>query len=145
MCIDWFRKHPASEETLKKGLHKLDVLDPQGMKQRLEEKSMKNFVTVIKRALEKSGYSKQDIDYVAMLHMKRSAHEFVLNELGLKQEQFIYLEDYGHIGQIDQILSLQLAEQQGKLRDGDIVVLVSAGIGYAWGATVVKWGKEGSI
>lgn len=138
-------KHPTSEETLQKALHKLDVLDPQGMKQRLEEKSMKNFVTVIKRALEKSGYTERDIDYVAMLHMKKSAHDFVLNELGLKQEQSIYLEDYGHIGQIDQILSLQLAEQQGKLRDGDIVVLVSAGIGYAWGATVVKWGKEGSV
>ena len=138
-------KYPASEETLKQGLHKLDVLDPQGMKRRLEEKSMKNFVTVIKRALEKSGYLEADIDYIAMLHMKRSAHDFILNELGLDKEQSIYLEDYGHIGQIDQILSLQLAEQQGKLQNGDVVVLVSAGIGYAWGATVVKWGKEGSI
>lgn len=138
-------KHPTSEETLMKGLHKLDVLDPQGMKRRLEEKSMKNFVTVIKRALEKSGYSETDIDYMAMLHMKKSAYDFILNELGLDKEQSIYLEEYGHIGQIDQILSLQLAEQQGKLRDGNIVVLVSAGIGYAWGATVVKWGKEGGI
>ena len=137
-------KHPASEETVKQGLHNLDVLDPIGMKERLEEKSMKNFITVIKGALKKSGYSEKDLDYVAMLHMKRSAHEFVLNELGLNQEQSIYLENYGHIGQIDQILSLQLAEQQGKLRNGDVVVLVSAGIGYAWGATVVKWGIEGS-
>ena len=128
-----------------KGLHTLDVLDPQGTKRRLEEKSMKNFVTVIKRALEKSGYSETDIDYMAMLHMKKSAYDFILNELGLDKEQSIYLEEYGHIGQIDQILSLQLAEQQGKLRDGNIVVLVSAGIGYAWGATVVKWGKEGGI
>lgn len=138
-------KNPTSEETLKQGLHKLDVLDPQGMKRRLEEKSMKNFVTVIKRALKKSGYLVTDIDYIAMLHMKKSAHDFLLDELGLDKEQSIYLEDYGHIGQIDQILSLQLAEQQGKLRGGDIVVLVSAGIGYAWGATVLKWGKEGSI
>ena len=138
-------KHPASEETVKQGLHNLDVLDPIGMKERLEEKSMINFITVIKGALKKSGYSEKDIDYIAILHMKRSAHEFVLNELGLNQEQSIYLENYGHIGQIDQILSLQLAEQQGKLRDGDVVVLVSAGIGYAWGATVVKWGKKGVL
>jgi len=138
-------KYPTSEDTLKQGLHKLDVLDPQGMKSRLEEKSMKNFVTVIKRALKKSGYLVTDIDYIAILHMKKSAHDFLLDELGLNKEQSIYLEDYGHIGQIDQILSLQLAEQQGKLRGGDIVVLVSAGIGYAWGATVLKWGKEGGI
>jgi 3-oxoacyl-[acyl-carrier-protein] synthase-3 len=56
-------------------------------------------------------------------------------------DQSIYLEEYGHIGQIDQILSLELAERAGKIKDGDVVVLVSAGIGYAWGATTLRWGK----
>jgi 3-oxoacyl-[acyl-carrier-protein] synthase-3 len=74
--------------------------------------------------------------------MKRSAHEYVLSQLGLSSEQSIYLEDYGHIGQIDQILSLELAERTGKLKNGDVVVIVSAGIGYAWGATTIRWGKD---
>ncbi|MYL55231.1 3-oxoacyl-ACP synthase [Pontibacillus yanchengensis] len=121
--------------------YELDVLDPEGMKKRLEQKSMQNFLHVIRQALFKSGYSEQDIDYVAMLHMKRSAHAYVLQELGLTLEQSIYLENYGHIGQIDQILSLELAEEEGRIKDGDIIVLVSAGIGYAWGATVIEWGK----
>jgi 3-oxoacyl-[acyl-carrier-protein] synthase-3 len=73
--------------------------------------------------------------------MKKSAHEYVLRELGLSDSQSIYLQDYGHIGQIDQILSLELAVNEGKVKDGDLVVLVSAGIGYAWGATTIKWGK----
>ena len=63
-------------------------------------------------------------------------------QLGLHEENSIYLHEYGHIGQIDQILSLELAEQEGKLTDGDIAVLVSAGIGYAWGAVTVKWGIQ---
>lgn len=133
-------KNPITKETLEAGLYQLDVMDPVGMKVRLEEKSMKNFITCIEKALEKSGYHKKDIDYIAMLHMKKSAHLYVLDRLGVSQDKSIYLEDYGHIGQIDQILSLQLAEQQGKLSKGDIVVLVSAGIGYAWGANIVKWG-----
>ena len=74
--------------------------------------------------------------------MKKSAHDFVLKELGIPEEKSIYLHEYGHIGQMDQILSLELAEQEGKLKDGDIAVLVSAGIGYAWGAITVKWGKQ---
>jgi 3-oxoacyl-[acyl-carrier-protein] synthase-3 len=77
--------------------------------------------------------------------MKRSAHEYVLTELGLSLDQSIYLEDYGHIGQIDQILSLELALEQGKIKNGDLVVLVSAGIGYAWGATSIKWGKGNNV
>ncbi|MBS4171998.1 3-oxoacyl-ACP synthase [Bacillus sp. FJAT-49736] len=135
-------KQPITHEALEKGLYRLDVLDPEGMKIRLEQKSMDNFLKVIRSSLYKSGYTEKDIQYVGMLHMKKSAHQYVLRELGLSEEQSIYLENYGHIGQFDQILSLELADKEGKLRDGDIVVLVSAGIGYAWGATVIKWGNS---
>jgi 3-oxoacyl-[acyl-carrier-protein] synthase-3 len=111
------------------------------MKQRLEQKSMVNFIKVIRESVRKSGYKEEEISYIAMLHMKKSAHEYVLKELGLSPEQSIYLEEYGHIGQIDQILSLELALKEGKVKDGDLVVFVSAGIGYAWGASAIKWGK----
>jgi 3-oxoacyl-[acyl-carrier-protein] synthase III len=118
------------------------VLDPEGMKMRLEQRSMENFLKVIRGSLAKSGYTDADIDYLGILHMKRSAHDFVLGQLGLSEEQSVYLDDYGHIGQFDQILSLELAQQQGRLKDGDVAVLVSAGIGYAWGAMTVRWGPE---
>lgn len=132
-------KQPLTRENL--DLYMLDVTDPEGMKQRLEQKSMANFLKVIRASLEKSGYSESDISYLALLHMKRSAHEYVLSELGLSLDQSIYLENYGHIGQIDQILSLELAERAGKIKAGDVIVLVSAGIGYAWGATTLRWGE----
>lgn len=135
-------RSPLTKELIESGAYKLDVLDPEGMKKRLEQKSMQNFLKVIRHSLSKSGYAEQDISFLAILHMKKSAHHFVLNELGLSEDQSIYLHEYGHIGQMDQIISLQLAEQQGKLKKGDIVVLVSAGIGYAWGATTIKWGSK---
>ncbi|NLP50014.1 3-oxoacyl-ACP synthase [Bacillus sp. RO1] len=135
-------KHPISPEALEKGLNKLDVLDPVGMKARLEQKSMKNFLEVIRKSLFKSGLTEEKLDYLGILHMKKSAHHYVLKELGLSEKQSIYLENYGHVGQIDQILSLELALQQGRIKEGDNVVLVSAGIGYAWGATTIQWGKS---
>ncbi|MGM0846566.1 MAG: 3-oxoacyl-ACP synthase [Bacillota bacterium] len=133
-------KSPLTSEALEAGLYQLDVLDPEGMKERLEKKSMENFLKVIRTALQKSGCTQEDIAYVAMLHMKRSAHLYVLNELGVHPDKSIYLEEYGHIGQMDQIISLQLAEERGMLKPGDIAVMVSAGIGYAWGANVIRWG-----
>lgn len=135
-------KNPFTEEHLREGLYRLDVTDPVGMKTRLEQKSLQNFLTAIRNSLQKSGYTEEDIDYIAILHMKKSAHDYVLNELGLSSDQSIYLQNYGHIGQIDQILSLELAEKEGKLKEGDVVVLVSAGIGYAWGAITLKWGSQ---
>lgn len=134
-------KEPLTAAHIERGLYRLEVTDPVGMKTRLEQKSLQNFLKVIRRSLEKSGKTEKDIDYIAMLHMKKSAHDYVLEQLGLAEEQSIYLHEYGHIGQVDQILSLTLAEQRGKLQQGDIVVLVSAGIGYAWGATTIKWGE----
>lgn len=133
-------KNPLTPTHLTENLYKLDVLDPIGMKERLEQKSLSNFLKVIRSSLAKSGYSDDQLDYLAMLHMKRSAHDYILTELGLQQEQSIYLQDYGHIGQIDQILSLQLAQEQKQIQAGDIVTLVSAGIGYVWGAITIRWG-----
>jgi 3-oxoacyl-[acyl-carrier-protein] synthase III len=134
-------KNPLTKEALDQRLNMLDVLDPEGMKQRLEQKSMANFLKVVRESVRKSGYKEEEISFIAMLHMKKSAHEYVLKELGLSHQQSIYLEEYGHIGQIDQILSLELAVNEGKVKEGDIVVLVSAGIGYAWGASTIKWGR----
>ncbi|KSU62169.1 hypothetical protein AS034_08535 [[Bacillus] enclensis] len=133
---------PLTSTILAEDRYFLDVPDPGGMKKRLEQKSMDNFLKVIRESLYKSGYEEGDIGYAAILHMKKSAHHYVLKELGLNDEQSIYLEDYGHIGQFDQILSLELAAQRGILKEGDVVVFVSAGIGYAWGAATIIWGES---
>ena len=135
-------KQPLTPELLQSGAYRLDVTDPEGMKARLEQKSLSNFLKVIRQSLAKSGYDESKLSYLAMLHMKKSAHDFVLRSLGLNESQSIYLSHYGHIGQIDQILSLELALEDGKLKAGDIVTLVSAGIGYSWGAVTIQWGKQ---
>lgn len=121
------------------GDYRLRVTDPAGMKARLESLSLDNFFVVVERALAASGKSTSDIDYLAMLHVKRSAHDYLLGRLGVPQERSIYLEDYGHLGQIDQLLSLALADERGLLSEGDIAVLVAAGVGYVWNALCLEW------
>jgi len=119
----------------------LRLMDPKKMKDRLNEVSMLNWYKCIDESLRKSELERKDIDYLAVLHMKRSSHSAMLNELGLTEDQSIYLENYGHIGQVDQILSLHLALKEGKVKDGSIVAMVAAGIGYVWAANVIKWGE----
>lgn len=130
--------HPLSPEVLSE--YRLDVPDPEGMKQRLDKLSMENFVGVVDEALARSGLARKDIGYLNILHMKRSAFEYVLHELGLTEEQSFYLSDYGHIGQQDQAVSIKKGLELGRLRDGMVMVMVAAGIGYAWSASVIKWG-----
>ncbi len=131
---------PLTAEAIAAGRNRLDVLDPEGMKTRLDALSMQNFLQVIDTALAKSGHTRADIDYLNILHMKRSAHDFVLRELGLRDEQSYYLSEFGHVGQQDQMISMIKGQETGRLKDGDLMVMVAAGTGYAWGASVVQWG-----
>ena len=118
----------------------LRLMDPVKMKNRLNEVSMPNWYKCIDESLRKSHLERKDITYLDILHIKRSGHESMLNELGLSPEQSIYLEDYGHIGQIDQILSLHLALKSGQVKDGSVICMLAAGIGYVWAANIVRWG-----
>jgi len=131
---------PITADALAEGRNRLDCPDPEGMKRRLDAVSMDNFLYVVDRALERSGLARADIDYLNVLHLKPSAHRFILGELGLTEDQSTYLNHYGHIGQQDQPLSIRLGLESGRLRDGMVMVMVAAGVGYAWSASVVRWG-----
>ena len=117
------------------------IRDEPAFKAKLGERTMPNFYAVINRALElSSGLSRSDIGYLAVLHFKKSAHDGILAELSLGEDQTTYLDNYGHIGQNDQLLSIQLGREAGKIKDGDNLVLVGAGLGFVWAASVVRWG-----
>jgi len=132
--------NPITKDNVDEAKKSLRLMDPKKMKERLNEVSMPNWITCIDESLRKSNLERKDIGYLDILHIKRSGHEFMLNELGLNENQSIYLEDYGHIGQIDQILSLHLALQTGQVKDGTVVCMLAAGIGYVWAANIIRWG-----
>ena len=119
---------------------KIRTMDSDKMKGLLNTTSMPNWYHCIDTALSKAGYTREDIDYLDILHIKPSGHRAMLKDLGLTEDQTIYLDKYGHVGQIDQILSLKLALEQGKVKDGSVIVMIAAGIGYTWSANVIKWG-----
>lgn len=119
---------------------RLDVRNADYMAERLGETSLPNFTRVIREAVEKSGATLADVAFIGLVHMKRSFYLEILSALGLKPEQGIYLEDYGHVQSVDQALALQLGLQQGKIKPGDLIVLAGAGTGYTWSAICVRWG-----
>lgn len=133
--------NPITEDNLEEARTSLRLMEPVKMKERLNEVSMANWIKCIDAALEKSEMSRADIDYLNILHMKRSGHYAMLDYMDLAPEQSVYLEDYGHLGQIDQILSLKLGLEEGKITDGSVVCSIAAGIGYVWAANIIKWGK----
>jgi 3-oxoacyl-[acyl-carrier-protein] synthase-3 len=133
------KKWPMKPEDV--GEYYFHLRDPESFKEKLNRVTLDNFYFVIDDALRKSGLSRKDISYLAILHFKRSAHLEVLTQLGLREDQSFYLEEYGHMGQNDQVFSLQEGLRRGRVKDGDVVVFVGAGVGWTWNAAVVRWGK----
>ena len=135
--------HPISAEAIDQGLIYLDVPHQETLKDRLDQLSMNTFIKVIDSALTQSGYTRKDIDYLALLHMKRSAFQYVAKGIGVDPyTQSTYFEDIGHNGQNDGIISLEYGIKSGKIKDGNIVVIASAGIGWSWNAGVIRWGLQ---
>lgn len=132
--------NPMNKDNVAEGYKSLRLMDPEKMKNRLNDVSQNNWLKCIDRALEKSNLERKDIGYLDILHIKKSAHYGMLHDLGLRDDQSIYLENYGHMGQVDQILSLSLALKEGKVKDGTVICMLAAGIGYVWAANIVKWG-----
>jgi 3-oxoacyl-[acyl-carrier-protein] synthase-3 len=134
-------REPATAETVRARRHYLDVSDPQDMKERLDPIAAGNFVRVAREAVERSGCRVSDIALLCTIHTKRSLFLKVLAGLGLSQDRAVYLSDHGHMSAVDPILGLHRAREQGRLHDGDLVVLLAAGTGYSWSATAIRWGR----
>ena len=135
---------PASHDTVDGRRHFLDVADPAGMKGGLDEVSLSNFVAAAEGALARSGAVLADVSYLCGIHMKRSMHEAIAFALGIPLERVAHLDDTGHMSGVDPLLALDRAVRAGDVTDGDLVLLLAAGTGYTWAASVVRWGQAGT-
>ena len=124
-----------------------DLVEPEAMKNRLNAVSMDNWLRCVDEALRKSGckpdglpLTRQDIDYLNMILIKPSGHREMLDHLGLTEGQSFYLGEIGHTGEQDAMFSIREGLAAGRLKDGDLMAIVAAGIGYVWAAGIVRWG-----
>ncbi|MGH3001499.1 MAG: 3-oxoacyl-ACP synthase [Gaiellaceae bacterium] len=122
------------------GYRYLDVADPTSMKGGLDRVSLPNFLAVARGAVERSGLELSDVALVCPLHTKRSMFLDLLSGLEMREDQAVYLDDTGHMSGVDPLFALDRAARAGRLRDGDVALLLSAGTGYTWAASVVRWG-----
>lgn len=138
-------EHPT-DAAVRAGRFKFDLVEPEAMKERLNAVSMRNWLACIDEALRRSGgetgrtLTREDVGFLNMILVKPSAHREMLGHLGLAEDRSVYLGHIGHIGEQDTILSMLEGERTGRLREGDLMLMVAAGIGYVWGAACVRWG-----
>ncbi|MHB8642014.1 MAG: 3-oxoacyl-ACP synthase [Gaiellaceae bacterium] len=124
------------------GYRFLDVTDPASMKEQLDRTSLENFKRAADGALVRSGLTLADVAYVCPLHTKQSMHAALCDVLGIDVGRSEVLDDTGHMSGVDSLLGLDRAVRAGRVQDGDVVLLLAAGTGYTWAASVVRWGER---
>jgi 3-oxoacyl-[acyl-carrier-protein] synthase-3 len=91
-------------------------------------------------ALSKAGMVKSDIDLLVPHQANIRIIQSALNRLDLPQEKcMINLDKYGNVSAASIPIALAEAVEQGKVNDGDCLVLVGFGGGLTWGASVLIW------
>jgi 3-oxoacyl-[acyl-carrier-protein] synthase-3 len=94
----------------------------------------------VRQLLEKAGIDQDAVD----LFIFHQANGFMLEHLRKKiripAEKFILaMEDVGNTVSSSIPIALQCAARRGQLKPGALVMLVAFGVGYSWGATLIRW------
>ena len=95
----------------------------------------------IRRILEMTGMAREDLDFL-IIHQAN----WRILDAGARfakvpmDKVFVNVHKYGNTSAASVPLALHEALQEGRIKKGDKVLLISFGAGATWGATLVEWG-----
>jgi 3-oxoacyl-[acyl-carrier-protein] synthase-3 len=93
------------------------------------------------QALARRGLELADVDLFVYHQANSRIIRSVGQELGLDPSRVVDdVPRFGNTGAATIPISLALAEVEGRLHDGDVVLLSALGAGLTWGAAAVEWG-----
>ncbi len=94
------------------------------------------------KVIEKAGLEKEDVDYLVPHQANIRIMDAARQRLGIEDDKMAkVIQKYGNNSSASVPIALSESVKQGKINDGDIVVLVGFGGGLTWGAVALKWGK----
>lgn len=98
------------------------------------------FAEVIEEGLKANGLSREDINMLIPHQANLRISQFVQHQFKLTDEQvFNNIMKYGNTTAASVPIALTEAVQQGKIKDGDLVVLAAFGSGFTWASAIIRW------
>ena len=98
------------------------------------------FAEVIEEGLKANGLSREDINMLIPHQANLRISQFVQHQFKLTDDQvFNNIMKYGNTTAASVPIALTEAVQQGKIKDGDLVVLAAFGSGFTWASAIIRW------
>ena len=96
----------------------------------------------VEQALAKAEMKSCDISLLVMHQANLRIIQAVSEKLGLAEDRvFVNVDKYGNTSAASVPMALTEAQEQGRLKRGDIVATVGFGAGLTWGANVQRWSR----
>jgi 3-oxoacyl-[acyl-carrier-protein] synthase-3 len=93
------------------------------------------------QALAAAGLTTEDIALVVPHQANARIIEATARRLGVPMERvFVNLDRYGNTSAATIPIALVEAAQQGRIKDGDSILLTAFGGGLTWASAVIRWG-----
>ena len=95
---------------------------------------------LIEQLFEEAGAAKEAVDLFVFHQASRYLLDHLRRKLQIPNEKFVLaIEDVGNTVSSSIPIALRHAQKQGQLIPGALVMLVGFGVGYSWGATLLRW------
>jgi 3-oxoacyl-[acyl-carrier-protein] synthase-3 len=128
-------RYPATEETVRDNKHYIFMEGREVFK--FAVRIMDNASV---EALDKAGLTKEDIDFLVPHQANIRIVQYAMEKLGLPEEKCVVnLDKYGNMSAASVPVALAEAFEQGRIHEGDKLLLVGFGGGLTWGASVLVW------
>jgi len=97
------------------------------------------YCTVVKNALNQASMSLNDMRYVLLGHNSISVREEVFGTLSVNSNQRVDVcLKVGHLANIDPFYDWAYLREKEELHSGDHIIIATSGVGYHFGAAIVK-------
>jgi 3-oxoacyl-[acyl-carrier-protein] synthase-3 len=94
----------------------------------------------VSRLLEQAHLTLGDVDQFVFHQANQFMLEHLRRKLNIAPERFVYaMRDCGNTTSSSVPIALRRAADAGSLASGARVMLVGFGVGYSWGATLIRW------
>lgn len=126
---------PTSEQTMKDGQQFVHM---EGNK--VFKHAVRTMGGAALKALEDAGVTRDDIKLLIPHQANMRILEATRERTGIPAEKmFVVLDKYGNMSAATIPVALDEAREQGRISDGDLVLLTAFGTGFTWAAGVLRW------
>jgi 3-oxoacyl-[acyl-carrier-protein] synthase-3 len=101
--------------------------------------AVRSMCEAAEQALKRAGVTSEEIDLLVPHQANNRIIEATAKYAGIPMDKvFVNVDRYGNMSSASVPVALDEAREQGRIRDGSLVLMVAFGAGFTWAANVVR-------